>query len=161
MGATVFLVTTTDRHAARNSSHLTKVRATTLYDPKDQEQFLLRPIGPGYNSLAHFNISDGVLNSRSQGIEGYGEFVYNSTKIAAGGKLTFTPGMYPAGNLGLKNGYLLTVDGSAKGWQICPGPLGENVVCMRDSGSLKLALTYSRFTTKLRVTSARIHSSTP
>lgn len=127
--ANFLLVTTTQCESARNSSALANVSATSLFDPFDQSTYLLRLIGPGYNSLPKFNLTNGDLNTEAEEPEATGEAVYNSTgAVTAGAELGFIPSTEPAGNLGLKNGYLLTVGGQEKGWTICDGPLEQFVV---------------------------------
>lgn len=69
-----------------------------------------------------------MLRTLSEGIEGSGSFIYNSTIVETGGELQFLPSKQLKGNLGLKDGYLLTVDGQEEGWTICEGELGEQVV---------------------------------
>ena len=124
----VLLVTTSSPNSTTDSSDLPDVSATSLFDPYDQVNFLLRLIGDDYLSLPKFNFTHGVLRTLSDGIEGSGEYVYNSTKIETGGKLQFVPSEQDNGNLGLQFGYLLTVDGQSEGWSICEGPLEEKVV---------------------------------
>lgn len=111
------------------SAELANVNATSLFDPYDQRTFLLRLIGPGYNSLPQFNLtSNGFLSTLSEGIEGHGEFIYNSTIVQTGAELQFLPSAQEHGNLALRDGYLLTVDDEAEGWVICQGELEEQVI---------------------------------
>lgn len=111
--------------------------ATSLFDPLDQTPFLLRLIGPGYDSLPRFNLSSSNANASlttlTEGPEGFGEYVYTSIPPMQGAELTFLPpgaGKAVGGNgtLGLRGGFLLTVDGVAEGWAVCAGPEGEQVV---------------------------------
>lgn len=56
------------------------------------------------------------------------EQVYNSTEVEKGSALQFSPSKQPHGNLGLEDGYLLTVDGKCEGWTICGGDVEESTV---------------------------------
>jgi hypothetical protein len=126
------LVTTTSCDPALNSSTLANVSATSLFDPFDQSNHLLRLIQPGYGSLPRFNLTNGDLNSLAPGVEAVGTYVYNSTGVVTEGEeLTFSAAVEPKGNLGLRSGYLVTVGGEGEGWTICDGPLGEPVVSSR------------------------------
>lgn len=131
---TDFYLVTTSQHAPHgakhNSSHLANVSATSLFDPFNQMPYLLRQIGPGYNSLPTFNLTDGTLHSLAYGIEASGPYVYNSTSTKEGEDLTFLPEKEGKGELALVNGYLLTHGGHGEGWTICPGDLGEQVVSL-------------------------------
>lgn len=133
--ANFFLVTTTSATKMGNSSLLPDVSATSLFDPIAQTEYFLRLIGPGYNSLPVFNLTDGTLETEAAGPHGVGEFEYNSTRVSAGEDLMFAPAAQPKGNLGLADGFLLTVGGQSEGWKICEGDLGQQVVSSR-SGSL-------------------------
>ncbi|GAB7324252.1 hypothetical protein MBLNU13_g07603t1 [Cladosporium sp. NU13] len=127
-----YLLTTTSPTQNTNSSHLPSVSATSLFDPLAQTTYLLRLIGPGYNSLPQFNLTaDGTLETEAAGPHGIGEFEYNSTRVHAGEDLTFAPKAQPKGNLGLKDGYLLTVGGESGGWRVCEGELGQQVVAWK------------------------------
>ncbi|KAK5108356.1 hypothetical protein LTR62_008386 [Meristemomyces frigidus] len=123
------LVTTTQCPSTLNSSALASVSATSLFDPYNQKNYLLRTIAPGYGSLPRFNLTNGDMSSLAPGIEGVGVYEYNSTGgVTAGKELMFAPSVEPKGNLGLKNGYLLTVGGQEEGWTICQGALEESVI---------------------------------
>lgn len=122
------LVTTSSGEPKANSSLLPAVSATSLFDPYYQTNFLLRLIGPGYGSLPRFNLTSGTLESLAAGPHGIGEFEYNSTVVRTGEELQFAPSKQPAGNLGLRGGYLLTVGGVAEGWKVCDGELEQSVV---------------------------------
>ena len=124
-----YLLTTTSLTQNSNTSLLPSVSATSLFDPLAQTPYLLRLIGPGYNSLPQFNLStDGTLETETAGPHGIGEFEYNSTRVRSGEDLKFAPEAQPKGNLGLEDGYLLTVGGETEGWRICEGELGQQVV---------------------------------
>ena len=123
-----YLVTTTSSTKPGNSSLLPAVSATSLFDPLAQTNYLLRLIGPGYNSLPLFNLTDGTLETEAAGPHGVGEFEYNSTRVSAGEDLMFAPAVQPKGNLGLADGFLLTVGGESEGWTVCAGDLGQQVV---------------------------------
>jgi hypothetical protein len=124
-----YLLTTTSPTRNTNSSLLPSVSATSLFDPLAQTTYLLRLIGPGYNSLPQFNLTaDGTLETEAAGPHGVGEFEYNSTRVRAGEDLKFEAKEQPKGNLGLADGFLLTVGGESEGWTICEGDLGQQVV---------------------------------
>ena len=124
------LVTTTQCPSTANPSTLANVSATSLFDPYDQKNYLLRLIAPGYGSLPRFNITNGDLHTAAVGPEGVGNYVYNTTgTVTAGQELQLSPAVEPAGNLALKNGYLLTVNGQEEGWTICDGALSAQLVC--------------------------------
>jgi hypothetical protein len=124
----LLLTTTSPPTKLGNSSLLPSVSATSLFDPLAQTNYLLRLIGPGYNSLPRFNLTDGTLETEAAGPHGIGEFEYNSTRVRAGEDLMFAPQAQPKGNLGLADGFLLTVGGEREGWKICEGDLGQQVV---------------------------------
>lgn len=124
------LVTTTSRTSFANSSDLANVSATSLFDPNYQTNYLLRTIAPGYGSLPRFNLTGGTLETLGTGPHGIGEFEYNSTAVRAGEELQFAPSKEPAGRLGLRDGFLLSVGGMVSGWTICDGELEERVVCV-------------------------------
>ncbi|KAK3679413.1 hypothetical protein LTR78_000974 [Recurvomyces mirabilis] len=136
------LVATSQCPSTSNSSALADVSATSLFDPFNQKNYLLRLIAPGYGSLPRFNLTNGDLQSVAPGIEGVGVYEYNSTGgVAEGDELMFSPSAEPAGNLALKNGYLLTVDGEEEGWTICDGQLEESVIYWKGNDS-SCELTY-------------------
>ncbi|KAK3656739.1 hypothetical protein LTR56_002720 [Elasticomyces elasticus] len=123
------LVTTSQCPSTANSSALADVSALSLFDPHYQANYIIRTIGPGYGSLPRFNLTSGDLGSLASGPHGVGTFVYNSTGEVEGGQLMFSKEADDEdGNLALKNGYLLTVDGEEEGWTICEGPLDEEVI---------------------------------
>ena len=123
-----YLVTTTSCERAANSSWLENVSATSLFDPYDQATFLLRLIEPGYGSLPKFNLSQAILHSFADPPASFTPAKYNSTRVVAGAKLGFDDAPESNGNLGLEQGFLLTVGGVSEGWTICEGPLEESVV---------------------------------
>ena len=126
------LLTTTSSVQAVNTTHLSSVSATSLFDPRAHPDYLLRLTGPGYGSLPRFNLTtDGKLETEASGPHGVGEFEYNSTRVRAGEDLMFSSDVDEGkaqGNLGLKDGFLLTVGGEAVGWRVCDGELGQRVV---------------------------------
>ncbi|TKA28430.1 hypothetical protein B0A50_03897 [Salinomyces thailandicus] len=130
------LVTTSQRSSTTESSQLTNASATSLFDPFNQESYYLRTISAGYGSLPRFNLTNGDLHTLAMGIEGVGEYVYNSTgKIEAGKEFVLSPSKEPAGNLALADGYLLTVSGEEEGWTICDGDLGQDVLYWKGNGT--------------------------
>jgi hypothetical protein len=126
------LLTTPSSQHTLNTSSLPSVSATSLFDPLANPTYLLRLIGPGYNSLPRFNLTtDGKLETEASGPHGVGEFEYNSTRVRAGEDLKFSSDVEQGkakGNLGLQDGFLLTVGGEAIGWKVCDGELGQRVV---------------------------------
>jgi hypothetical protein len=126
------LTTSSQRPKNNNVSALPNVSATSLFDPYHQRTFYLRTQGPGYNSLPQFNLTDGVLNTPTQNyVTGEPIRPYNSSRVQSGAQLGFNPQPEVKGTLALKDGYLLTADGSAKGWTICNDVLGQEVVSFR------------------------------
>ena len=119
-----YLLTSPSPTQNTNSS----VSLTSLFDPLARATYLLRLIGPGYNSLPQFNLTDGTLETKAAGPHGVGEFEYNSTRVRAGEDLMFAPKVQPKGNLGLVDGFLLSVGGDSEGWRVCEGDLGQQVV---------------------------------
>jgi len=114
------------------NTNTSSVSATSLFDPLANPTYLLRLIGPGYGSLPRFNLTtDGKLETEASGPHGVGDFEYNSTRVRAGEDLMFSSDAEEGkakGNLGLKDGFLLTVGGEAVGWKVCDGDLGQRVV---------------------------------
>ncbi|KAF2718187.1 hypothetical protein K431DRAFT_287921 [Polychaeton citri CBS 116435] len=127
--APFYLVTTTQSTSSSNSSLLANVSATSLFDPYYQTNYLLRLIDPGYLSLPTFNLTSGTLHTAASGPHNIGpEQQYNSTFVEAGSELQFAPSVQTKGNVGLWEGYLVTVGGSCEGWTICDGELGQVVI---------------------------------
>lgn len=125
-----YLVTTDQQTSALNSSSLKNVSLTTLFDPYYQAAYLLRLVEPGYGSVPVFNLTDGTLHVDEAGPHGIGEYEYNSTAVYAGSELQFEAAPEGKGDLELKDGYLLAVNGSAVGWTICTEELGQSVVSL-------------------------------
>jgi hypothetical protein len=131
---TNFLLLTTP--SPLQNTNTSSVNATSLFDPFSNPTYLLRLIGPGYGSLPRFNLtSDGKLETEASGPHGVGEFEYNSTRVRAGEDLMFSSTEIAdegkaKGNLGLKDGFLLTVGEEAVGWKVCDGELGQRVVSL-------------------------------
>jgi hypothetical protein len=128
-----YLVLTTSSQSPKNgnASMLPNVSATSLFDPYHQPTFYLRTQGPGYNSLPRFNLTDGVLSTPTQNyITGEPIKAYNSSRVQPGVQLGFNPQPESKGTLALKDGYLLTAGGLAKGWTICNDVLGQDVVSL-------------------------------
>ncbi|KAL1303388.1 hypothetical protein AAFC00_006781 [Neodothiora populina] len=125
--ANFYLVTTNQHTPLANSSALKNVSLTTLYDPNYQPDNFLRTIKPGFAFVPTFNISDGVLHCEMAGPHGVGDYEYNSTHVYSGSELTFRAEYQGHGDLSLKHGYLLAVNGTASSWTICESK-GEPVV---------------------------------
>lgn len=104
-------------------------------DPYNQPALLLRLIGPGYGSLPNFTLASGTLHTFATGPHGVGYYEYNSTIVQAGQNLQFLAATQPAGNLGLDDGYRLTVDGEKKGWTLCDGDLEQEVLSWKGTGA--------------------------
>ena len=64
----------------------------------------------------------------TSGLLGFGTYEYNSSHVKQREELQFLPSHQPTGDLGLKDGYLLTVCGECEGWTVCDGDLGQEVV---------------------------------
>ena len=125
-----YLVTTDQSSASRNSSALRNATLTTLFSPYYQPNYLLRLIEPGYGFVPTFSLSEGVLHCKQSGPHGVGgESIFNSTEIHSGSELQFRAQQQGTGDLSLKHGYLLAVNGSTVGWTICVEELGQRVVC--------------------------------
>ena len=84
-------------------------------DPVTQSTLFLRLLGPGYNSLPNFTLADNVLSTTMPGPHGIGVVTYNSSTVAAGKELVFEAKAQEGGNLGLEDGYLVSVGGEAEG----------------------------------------------
>ncbi|GAB7351389.1 hypothetical protein MBLNU459_g2067t1 [Dothideomycetes sp. NU459] len=128
-GSNPFYLVTTNQHAsAAHSSSLKNVSLTTLFSPYYQPNYLLRLIAPGYEYVPTFNLTDGVLHSVNNGPHGIGTYIFNSTEVVSGSELQFRAEYEGHGDLSLKDGYLLAVNGTAKGWTICVEELGQSVL---------------------------------
>lgn len=127
-----YLVTTTQSTSNSHSSKLKNVSATTVFAPYYQPNLLLREIEPGYGSLPTWTLTNGTLHTTQAGPHGIGSYVYNSTSVQAGGELQFLAQSEPNSGFALKSGYLLTINGTEKGWTLCTGDLGQTVVSARD-----------------------------
>lgn len=125
-----YLVTTTSREPASESSLLPNVNATSLFDADgpSTDLYQLRLIGPGYGSLPRFDLTDNALHTIAYGAHGNGEYDYESTEVKTGEVLAFDPTPEEGSNVSLKGGYLLAVDGECEGWTICPGARQQAVV---------------------------------
>jgi len=142
-----FLVTSDQATPSANSSQLRGVHATTPYvsalalarilppaklsqaeDPISQSTLLLRLIGPGYNILPNFTLADGVLSTVTSGPHNIGSYKYNSTTVTTNSQLQFVARPMTNGNVGLKDGYLLSVGGESEGWTICDSVTGPDVL---------------------------------
>ncbi|GAB7363597.1 hypothetical protein MBLNU230_g4168t1 [Neophaeotheca triangularis] len=122
------LVTTSQRDPLANSSQLANVSATSLFGPPGARDYFVRLIPSGYLQLPTFNLTSGTLHTTAAGPHNIGTFQYNSTWVEENTELTFAPTNAPRGNLALKRGYLLTVNGTETGWTICDGDIGQRVV---------------------------------
>ncbi|KAF2007054.1 hypothetical protein P154DRAFT_541862 [Amniculicola lignicola CBS 123094] len=129
-----FLVTTTQAEASPISPDVQAASATSLFAPYYQPNLLLRLIGPGYGSLPIFTLESGNLHTFASGPHGQGYFEYNSTTLTTNGELQFLAEEQPEGNLGLSDGYLLTVDGKSEGWTICDGLLSSRILRWKGEG---------------------------
>ncbi|KAF7192051.1 hypothetical protein HII31_06696 [Pseudocercospora fuligena] len=131
------LVTTTSCEPASNSSLLPNVNATSLFEPDNtgDELYQLRLILPGYNTLPKFNLSDSTLHTDAYGPVGFKEYEYNSTKVEVGQTLNFDPTPEGSGNLALRDGFLLTVNGDSEGWTVCEGDLDQAVIFWKGNGT--------------------------
>lgn len=155
-----YLVTTDQSTPSGNSSALQNVSLTTLFDPYYQPAYLLRLIEPGYGFVPTFNLSDGVLHCEEEAPHGLGEYVYNSTEVHSGSELQFKAENEGRGDLSLKDGYLLAVNGSTVGWTICVEELGQRVVCVKISRLLagEYANVLFRLSSKVPIRDVHRHS---
>ncbi|KAI5199039.1 hypothetical protein AUEXF2481DRAFT_3372 [Aureobasidium subglaciale EXF-2481] len=113
-----YLLTTDSETYSDNATLLSNVSLTTLFSPYYQSNYLLRLIAPGYGSVPQFTLGDGILHTPTKGPHGIGDFIYNSSEVHTGSELQFRAEQAGPGDLGLKNGYLLGVNGSSDGWTI-------------------------------------------
>jgi len=142
------LVTTSQANASPNPANLQAVSATSLFvrpipirppryptntlkDPFNQPALLLRMQPPGYASLPTFTLTSGTLSSIIPAPFNGGVKQYNSTIVEQGQELRFLASVQPEGNVGLSEGYLVTVDGETEGWTVCRGVLGSEVLRWR------------------------------
>ncbi|OCK83309.1 hypothetical protein K432DRAFT_291377 [Lepidopterella palustris CBS 459.81] len=123
-----YLVTTTQKGPTTNSSHLRAVSATSLFDPYYRPALAIRLTGPGYGSVPNFTLTHGILHTTASGPHGFGLYEYNSTQVVQGQELQFLAAERTHGELSLRNGYLLAVNGTTKGWTICVGELEQDVI---------------------------------
>lgn len=123
-----YLTTTSSSEYSANSSNLPDAVALGLFDPYYQENVLLRLTQPGYLSLPNFTLTDSTLHTVSSGPHGLGTYEYNSTAVMDDQELQFLASPQSGGNVGLKNGYLLSVNDQTDGWTLCAGDLSETVV---------------------------------
>ncbi|KAF2859673.1 hypothetical protein K470DRAFT_282552 [Piedraia hortae CBS 480.64] len=131
------LVTTTQIDGSADTSKLANVSATTLFNPFNQEEFLLRLIGPGYGYLSRFELTDSDLHTLARKPHSNSQVEYNSTgPVKEHSQLAFAPRPdAPGGNIAFRDGYLLTVNGDPEGWSICHGPMGQSVIYWKGSDS--------------------------
>ncbi|KAF3911000.1 hypothetical protein AA313_de0201952 [Arthrobotrys entomopaga] len=123
-----YLVTSTQSTSCSNSSDLADVSAISTFDPYYQENYLLRKIGPGYNSLPVFNFNRGNLNTVASMPHGGPEETYTTLKPKDNTELMFNPNSTTVrGPLTLRNG-LLGYHGINDRWYTCPGAFGEDVI---------------------------------
>jgi hypothetical protein len=125
--APFFLVTTSSRSCSDNSTLLPDAAATSTYAPLHQTTLLIRTILPGYQSLPNFTLTDGTLETVSDGPFGAQTQLYNATTPAAGEQLGFVAAANPTGGFTLEDGYLLAVGGDTESWTLCTVS-GEPVV---------------------------------
>lgn len=152
-----FLVTTNQSTPSSNSSELSAVSATTFYvrqssphspetpikpfeyfcmltqpqdeDPVSHSYLLIRLLASGYNSLPNFTLADGTLSTLYESSRS--TTTYNSSSVTAGQELQLLNKQQSAGNIDLKDGYLLTVDGEQEGWTICRSQTGQQVLAWK------------------------------
>ncbi|KAF2771475.1 hypothetical protein EJ03DRAFT_372823 [Teratosphaeria nubilosa] len=132
-----YLVTTTTPTHTTNSSHLPNVSALSVYAPTEaSETYTLRLIAADYEILPLFNLSNADLVTLQYEPMNEGQALYNSTGVVQEGEeLQLAPRREPRGNLGLKGGYLLTVEGEEVGWSVCDGGFGEQVIYWKGNDS--------------------------
>lgn len=88
-----------------------------------------------------------MLSTLTQGPHGIGWYQYNSTAITAGSELQFVAQKQASGNIGLDDGYLVTVNGEKEGWTICDSQTGAEVLYWNGIGSSCVS-TYLHAVTK-------------
>lgn len=149
-----YLVTTSQSEPASNSSELASVNATSPWvhltrspysrlvpanisqfeEPVSNAYFLLRLIGPGYNSLPNVTLASGSLSMTIDSHRGP-KTKYSSGYIAEDQELKFLSGVEEGGNIDLDGGYLVTVNGEKEGWKICGGDNREKVLYWKGTNS--------------------------
>jgi hypothetical protein len=126
-----YLITTSSPLFNANSSLLPSSTLLGLFDPYYQSTYLLRQLSAGYGSAPVFSLAAGLLTTVASGPHGLGSFVYGVGHVGQGQELGFvslgSQGM-GEGALGLRGGYLLSMDGDVGGWRVCVGELGMGVV---------------------------------
>lgn len=88
---------------------------------------VLRLLPPGYNTLPAFNLT--TSNTLSTFIStGRGDYTYDSAPVKAGQQLQFVRETRTPGNIALKDGYLVAVDGESEGWSVCKTERGSELL---------------------------------
>jgi len=122
-----YLVTTTSRNSAHNTSHLNNVQAVTIFDPLHQANYLIRTEDLGYGQQP-FSLSNGDLTILTSPPFGTQEVIYTSLPLENNTPLQLSQDAQPKGKLSLVKGYLLAAGGSIDNWSLCTGPLEQTVV---------------------------------
>lgn len=123
-----YLVTTTSRNSAHNSSHLNNVSAISIFDPIHQTNYLLRTTDYGYGSLPTFSLSNGDLTTLTSPPFQTEEVIYTSLPLEKNTPLQLNQYQQPKGKLSLVKGYLLAAGESVEDWTLCTGPLEQTLV---------------------------------
>ncbi|KAK6535764.1 hypothetical protein TWF281_000016 [Arthrobotrys megalospora] len=123
-----YLVTSSQATPCPNSSDLPNASAISTFDPYYQEDYLLRLIGPGYNSLPVFNLKRGNLVTVANLPHGGPEATFTTKRPKDNTELMFNPAPTTSrGGLTIRNG-LVGYHGITNRWYACPGDFGESVI---------------------------------
>jgi hypothetical protein len=124
-----YLVTAASPICNSNSSNIPMASATSLFAPLHQSNLFLRTIGPGYFSLPVFTLFGGSLHTFSSDAFGQGNYTYSSLAPVESVELQLLQGEQGNAGLSLTGGFLLGVNGVMDQWTLCPGAVGQTVVC--------------------------------
>ncbi|KAF3180014.1 hypothetical protein TWF225_001931 [Orbilia oligospora] len=123
-----YLVTSSSPISCPNSSDLANASAISTFDPYYQEDYLLRTIGPGYNSLPVFNLKRGNLVTIASLPHGGPAATFTTKRPQDDTELKFNPSPNTSrGPLTIRNG-LIGYHGIINRWFTCPGDFGEYVI---------------------------------
>ncbi|KAF3939227.1 hypothetical protein ABW19_dt0210121 [Dactylella cylindrospora] len=126
-----YLVTSSQATPCQNSAQLADVSAISTFDPYYQENYLLRKIGPGYNSLPIFNLKRGNLETVANQPHGGPLATYTTLRPKDNSELMFNPAPTTArGPLTIRDG-LVGYHGINNRWYTCPGAFGEEVIAYK------------------------------
>ncbi|KAF2687500.1 hypothetical protein K458DRAFT_295832 [Lentithecium fluviatile CBS 122367] len=130
-----FLVTSDQSEPSLNTSVLRGVSATTPFQDDPLTSYLvLRLLASGYNTLPAFNFTTAHTLSTLLST-GRGTYTYDTAPVVSGQQLQFLRQNRTAGNIGLKDGYLVSVDGQTVGWTVCKTTRGSELLYWKGVGA--------------------------